>query len=79
METQRVQTAFRLRDDLLERLIFLARRQNRSLNNYVESVLMEAVYREPNQATKSAIAEARNPKSLESLDVDTFEEFVKRV
>ena len=50
METialDRKQTAFRLRKDLLERLKIEARKENRSLNNYVESVLMDVVYREP--------------------------------
>ena len=45
METialDRKQTAFRLRKDLLERLKIAARKENRSLNNYVESVLMDA-------------------------------------
>ena len=48
METKaldRKQTAFRLRKDLLERLKIEARKENRSLNNYVESVLMDVVYR----------------------------------
>ena len=43
METAipRTQTAFRLSNELLRRLKIEARKQNRSLNNYVESVLME--------------------------------------
>ena len=42
METiTRVQTAFRLREDLLERLKYKAKRQNMSLNAYVEQVLDE--------------------------------------
>ena len=47
----RKQTAFRLRTDLLDRLKVAAKKENRSLNNYVESVLLEAVYREPNEET----------------------------
>lgn len=35
----RTQTAFRLKNDLLERLKVNARKQNKSLNNYVEEVL----------------------------------------
>ena len=42
------QTAFRLNGDLLERLKAKARRENRSLNNYVERVLMSVTYDEPN-------------------------------
>lgn len=47
----RKQTAFRLRTDLLDRLKVAAKKENRSLNNYVESVLLDAVYREPNEET----------------------------
>ena len=50
---ERKQTAFRLATDLLERLKVLAKKDNRSLNNYVESVLMEIAYREPNAETKA--------------------------
>ena len=38
---ERKQTAFRLSSDLLTKLREAARRENRSLNNYVESVLMK--------------------------------------
>ena len=47
----RKQTAFRPRTDLLDRLKVAAKKENRSLNNYVESVLLDAVYREPNEET----------------------------
>ena len=58
----RKQTAFRLRKDLLERLKIEARKENRSLNNYVESVLMDVVYREPNDETLAAMKEAEEGK-----------------
>lgn len=35
----RTQTAFRLKNDLLERLKVNAHKQNKSLNNYVEEIL----------------------------------------
>ena len=38
----RTQTAFRFRDDLLERLKYKAKRQNLSLNAFVEQTLDEA-------------------------------------
>ena len=59
----RKQTAFRLRKDLLERLKIEARKENRSLNNYVESVLLDAVYREPNEETLAAMKEKRPGKA----------------
>ena len=59
METiVRKNTLFRLRTDLLERLKQNAAKVNRTLNNYVESVLLDVVYDEPNDITKAAIAEA---------------------
>ena len=72
----RKQTAFRLRKDLLERLKIEARKENRSLNNYVESVLMDVVYKIPNDETLAAMKEAKEGKSLETLNLNDFEEFV---
>ena len=62
METTVVRkaTSFRLRTDLLEGLKRNAARENRTLNNYVESVLLDVVYPEPNQVTKAALKEAMN-------------------
>ena len=36
--------SFRLSVELIDRLKQLAKRQNRSLNNYVETVLLDAAY-----------------------------------
>ena len=60
METTIVRkpASFRLRTDLLEGLKRNAARENRTLNNYVESVLLDIVYHEPNNVTKAAIKEA---------------------
>ena len=44
--------SFRLPVDLIERLRQLAKRQNRSLNNYVETLLLDAAYSEPNEGSK---------------------------
>ena len=66
--TVRVQASFRLKADLMERLRMGARASNRSLNNFVESVLLDAMYHEPNDTTKAAIAEARNNKEKKAYD-----------
>ena len=55
--------SFRLRADLLEGLKRNAARENRTLNNYVESVLLDIVYDEPNEVTKAAIEEAMSGKN----------------
>ena len=60
METTRRIKTFRLRSDLIERLQKNAKKENRTLNNYVESVLLDLVYREPNETTKAAIEETRS-------------------
>ena len=79
METtiSRTQTAFRLSTELLKRLKTEARKQNRSLNNYVESVLMDAVYRTPNAQTMAAVKEAREDKNLETINLDNLEGFIE--
>ena len=73
----RKQTAFRLRTDLLDRLKVAAKRENRSLNNFVESVLLDAVYREPNEETLTAMKDAKENGNLETLDLDNFEKYVE--
>lgn len=70
------QTAFRLSEDLLERLKVEARKANRSLNNYVESVLMDVVYKKANRTTLEAIKDAKENKDLETLDMHNFEGYV---
>ena len=69
-------TAFRLKTSLLERLKEDAKRQNRSLNSYVETLLIDATYHRPNAETMAAIEEARSGKELETLDIDHFKDFV---
>lgn len=74
--TPKVQTAFRFDSELLRRLKIKAKQENRSLNNYVETVLMGVVYDEPNEETVEAIREAKSGKNLEQLNLEKFDEFV---
>ena len=74
---ERTQTAFRLSNELLKRLKTEARKQNRSLNNFVESVLMDAVSRTPNAKTLAAVKEARENKNLETINLDNLEGFIE--
>ena len=58
---------------MLERLKIKAAAENRSLNNYVETVLAEEIGHEPNEETKQAIYEARNNINLtEITDLEVF-------
>lgn len=75
----RKQTAFRLSTDLLNRLKQAARKENRSLNNYVESLLMDIAYNEPNEETKAAIEEAGKGKFAGTIDMKSFNTFMKSI
>ena len=62
--------SFRLPVELIERLRQLAKRENRSLNNFVETVLLEAAYCEPNDVTLAAMKEAQNGKLRNTTPLD---------
>lgn len=75
----RKNTSFRLRTDLLERLRHNAANANRTLNNYVESVLLDVVYHEPNEVTKAAIEEVmsgRNPGKVYTNVDEMFDDIL---
>lgn len=69
--TQKKATMFRLDVNLVERLKELAQQQHRSLNNFVECILLDIAYREPNEATKAAMEEARSGKLRNTPPIDT--------
>lgn len=73
----RKSTMFRLREELLERLKQLAARDNRSLNNYVETILMDVAYNTPNATTRAAIKEAQDNSNLTSVDMESYDSFLK--
>lgn len=69
----KVQTAFRLEKELVEELKEQAKRNKRSLNNYVELILSKVVEKQPNDETIEALEEALNSKDLKPIsDVDRF-------
>lgn len=71
--------SFRLPVALIERLKLLARRENRSLNNYVETVLLDAAYHQPNATTLAAMREAESGalKDTPQLDMSSIEAMEK--
>ena len=69
----RKQTAFRLSVDLVDKLKEAAMQNNRSLNNYVESLLIDIVYNRPNKLTLQAMKEANEPENLETLSAKDLE------
>ena len=68
---------FRLRTELLDRLKQLAARDNRSLNNYVETILMDVAYNTPNEVTIAAMKEAQDEANLSSVDMSSYDSFLK--
>lgn len=71
--------SFRLPVDLIERLKQLARFENRSLNNYVETLLSEIAMHSPNAETLAAMEEARSGKlkNTPSIDLSSVEAMEK--
>ena len=76
-EAIKIPTAFRLNKELVIRLKEEARKANRSLNNYVECILMDSVYTEPNEVTIEAIREAQAGKYAGIIDTSSVEAFGK--
>ena len=78
---QKKATMFRLPEDLIMRLKEMAKREHRSLNNFVECVLSDLAYNEPNELTKAAIEEARSGKlrSVPPIDTSSVEAMFKSV
>ena len=79
METtvQKKAQSFRLSVDLIDRLRNLAKRENRSLNNFVECILLDVAYNEPNAETLAALKEAKERKLQGPLDVSSVEAMYK--
>lgn len=74
--------SFRLSVELIDRLKQLAKRQNRSLNNYVETLLLDAAYHEPNATTVEAMREVqsgalRNTPELDLTSIEAMEKSMK--
>lgn len=72
-QIMKVQTAFRLDKELIERIREKAKAQKRSLNNYVEYLLYKDVGDIPNNETVKAVEDARRGQGLEQVDdLDNF-------
>lgn len=71
-------TSFRLNTKLVERLRELAKESNRSLNNYVETLLLDVVYHEPNEETVEALEEVKSGKKLDAFNRSELEKLIMR-
>lgn len=70
---------FRLPAYLLDKLKELAAKDRRSLNNYVEGLLLDAVYHEPNKLTKAAFEDAKAGKHEGPIDTANVEAMLKSI
>lgn len=68
---------FRLPVYLLDKLKELAQKDRRSLNNYVECLLLDAVYHEPNEETIAAMNDAKANKLEGPIDTSSIEAMLK--
>ena len=68
METaMKVSTSFRLNAELVEKMKVAAKASNRSLNNFVESILLNVMYHETAESTTlAALEEARQQQKAYS-------------
>ena len=77
MAIQKKAQSFRLPVELIERLKQMAKRENRSLNNFVECALLDIAYAKPNAETLAAIEEAKAGKLQGPLDVSSVDAMYK--
>lgn len=68
---------FRLPVYLLDKLKELAKNDRRSLNNYVEGLLLDAVYHEPNETTIASLNEARRGELEGPIDTTSVSSMLK--
>ena len=78
-QTRKKRTVFHLSTSLLDRLKEKAVKEQQSVDDLVEGLLLDAIYHEPNEATIEAIEEARSGRYAGTLDAGSFEAFMKSI
>lgn len=74
---QKIPTTINLRSDLIESLNNEAKKNKQPLDMFIENILMEVSFDEPNKDTVEAIKELRSGKYAGTLDVSSYVLFVK--
>lgn len=69
--------SFRLPIELIEKLKKMAKKEKRSLNNFVECALLDIAYNEPNEETLVAIQEAKEGKTEGPIDTSSVDAMLK--
>ncbi len=77
--TKRKPASFRLPAFLIEGLKEEAKKNKRSLNNYVEVILLEALNHKPNETTLAAMAECESGTVLPKVDTSNIDAFIKSI
>lgn len=63
IDIKKKSTSLRLNSNLYSHIEKLAKQENRSLNNFIETTLFDALdYREPNEVTKLGIEQSRKER-----------------
>ncbi len=75
--TRRQRTSIYMKPYLVDALRERASKQHTSLSSYVESVLLDSVYDEPNETTIAAIEESRSGIYAGTIDTSSMEAFKK--
>ena len=71
--------SFRIQPLLKERLKTEARRNNVSMNNYVEGMLAAMLYDTPNATTLAAMQETLSGRYAGEIDTQTRESFISSI
>lgn len=75
----RIPTKFSLSLDLINRLRSIAKRENKSVDSYVESILMDATYNIPNAETRAAIQSVENGEYAGVVDMTSIDTMIKSI
>ena len=75
----RTRTSFRFQPALMERLKIEAKRNNVSVNSFVETMLSDMLYFTPNETTVGAMKETLSGKYAGVIDTSTKESFISSI
>ena len=73
--TRRKRASIYIKPYLMDRLRERAHKQRISLSNYVETLLLDSVYNEPNETTLAAMRECESGVELPIVDTSSMEAF----
>lgn len=75
----RTRASFRFQPALMERLKIEAKRNNVSVNSFVETMLSDMLYFTPNETTVGAMKETLSGKYAGVIDTSTKESFISSI